>query len=735
MEGSYSEKRRILFYILAMFSSALAVFFYFAYANTVESLEQLDAQQGEGIDRLYAKSVSIMLERSLHVRQEAFPKIVPQERFVELVERHDTRGLYALLEPYYRILQDEVEGFHVMNVIDAGGTVLVRMHQKHEYGDDLVSKRPQIRDLVANPRDTSFFEVGEYGLFYRHVSPIYTNDGLIGFIEMGLRPSVVIERIDEVFGLKGYVFIENATFGVVKREGLRAGNYTLCPYCSPRDHFIESVLDRLRFDRSGYEISEAGHRYRVRFKPIRDGFGNEIGKILFFRDTTLLQIRLERLLLEGGAIFAVLMLFVFLLFERYTRRMFERLSKAEYIINNINDSIIVIDPPTGRIIDANERAETMLGYTRNELLSKNVGEIRRGFDAHDSSMAWNDRVALLRRDRFMAAKTYSLRKDGTTIPIEASLNYIESEGREFIISVGRDISRQLEQEARIRNTNSELKRLNALISRNVPYLTTDLAGTVTFVSEAYERLFGYSAELMRQKQHNLFHDVVMGNDFYTRIWSQLQNGERCEAEIKSRRKDGGIYWAQATFEPIYDEAGGKIGYASYREDISVKKELEYTSLHDRLTALPNRYAFEQQLETRLKSASRYGLHFGFIIFDIDHFKNVNDSFGHHVGDEVLQTLASTLHKIVREDDTLARWGGEEFVLITMDTTREGLVELTRKMQIAMAAASFDPVEKITLSFGITLYHEGDTKATILRRADEALYRAKANGRNRYEVAE
>lgn len=135
----------------------------------------------------------------------------------------------------------------------------------------------------------------------------------------------------------------------------------------------------------------------------------------------------------------------------------------------------------------------------------------------------------------------------------------------------------------------------------------------------------------------------------------------------------------------------------------------------------------------MKHSHRGNDKFGFIILDIDDFKKVNDTFGHDIGDNVLIKLGNCLKKMMREDDVLARWGGEEFVLITKNEKVKSLIQIIEKIQNSLCSLSFEPVEKITLSFGVTLYKAGDTKESILKRADIALYRAKQNGKNRFEL--
>jgi diguanylate cyclase (GGDEF)-like protein len=163
------------------------------------------------------------------------------------------------------------------------------------------------------------------------------------------------------------------------------------------------------------------------------------------------------------------------------------------------------------------------------------------------------------------------------------------------------------------------------------------------------------------------------------------------------------------------------------------QELENISTHDILTSLHNRNQYLKKIALKVKSASRYHEHFGLILIDIDHFKLINDNYGHMVGDDVLKKFAAILMQSVREDDFVARWGGEEFVIIANYTTIASLELLTKKLQKNISESSFEPLVRLTASFGLTVYIEGDTNESLFKRVDNALYVAKQSGRNCYVI--
>ncbi|WP_051654139.1 diguanylate cyclase [Persephonella sp. KM09-Lau-8] len=154
---------------------------------------------------------------------------------------------------------------------------------------------------------------------------------------------------------------------------------------------------------------------------------------------------------------------------------------------------------------------------------------------------------------------------------------------------------------------------------------------------------------------------------------------------------------------------------------------------DPLTGIYNKGKFNRILEEELKKVKRYGRPLGLIIFDIDHFKKINDTYGHQVGDYVLKTIAKIVKENIRDTDVFARWGGEEFVIIAPETDISGTRILAEKLRKKIEEYNFDKVGKVTSSFGVTEATPEDTPDSIVKRADQALYLAKEKGRNRVEV--
>ncbi len=169
-----------------------------------------------------------------------------------------------------------------------------------------------------------------------------------------------------------------------------------------------------------------------------------------------------------------------------------------------------------------------------------------------------------------------------------------------------------------------------------------------------------------------------------------------------------------------------------QERKKVEAELQQLATTDSLTGLYNRRMFQQFLAAEIERDKRYRSGLCIIFCDLDHFKLINDHFGHAAGDRVLQAFAASCKKILRDSDIVARWGGEEFVILVPQANLENTVSIAKKLQMATEQIDCPPVGRFTSSFGVTIFVASDTTESFIKRADDALYLAKGNGRNRVE---
>ena len=283
---------------------------------------------------------------------------------------------------------------------------------------------------------------------------------------------------------------------------------------------------------------------------------------------------------------------------------------------------------------------------------------------------------------------------------------------------------------------------------------TDLSGTITYVSDAFCELSGYSKEELIGKTHNVIKHPDNPSSAFTKLWEILTSGETYRGEVKNRKKNGEDFWLNSLIHPEYNEESEIIGYIAYRknithektlENMNVKlekmvekktKELKYSnerllklSQTDALTGIYNRKKLQESLELEIKKAYRYEQVFSVILVDIDHFKNVNDTYGHLTGDNVIKGICALISQNIRDIDLFARWGGEEFIILINNQTKHQAKQIAEKIRKQISETKIDTLD-ITCSFGIAQYEQGDDDKMIFKKADEALYEAKESGRNK-----
>ena len=222
------------------------------------------------------------------------------------------------------------------------------------------------------------------------------------------------------------------------------------------------------------------------------------------------------------------------------------------------------------------------------------------------------------------------------------------------------------------------------------------------------------------------------SDVLKDMYSTLLNGKAWSGEITARSKDNTVIYVDASIEPETDSTNELLGFTGFYQDITDKKRIELLSVTDQLTGIYNRRKFELELEHELSRASRYENSLTLIVIDIDLFKQVNDTYGHQVGDKVLISVANLIKDNIRRSDILARWGGEEFIIMSTQTALAGALTLAEKVRGLLASCKMDVVGCITASFGVAEYRQNESTESLFKRADTLLYKAKEAGRNRVE---
>ncbi|WP_018937071.1 PAS domain S-box protein [Thioalkalivibrio sp. ALJ24] len=290
-----------------------------------------------------------------------------------------------------------------------------------------------------------------------------------------------------------------------------------------------------------------------------------------------------------------------------------------------------------------------------------------------------------------------------------------------------------------RELEEELRLLAATFQASHAIFITDADGHILRANRAFEEITGYDAgEVLGQTPRDLIKSGEHDREFYLDLFGQLDEQGHWEGEIWDRRKDG-------TLIPLYmsitglngDDNGSSRHFVAVFHDISRQKhleaELERQALHDRLTGVANRRHLESLLEQEAHRADRHGDAFSILLLDLDRFKDVNDTFGHDVGDEVLQQLVGVLQDRLRKSDVIGRWGGEEFMVLLPSTELRRARKVAETLRARVSDTTFPGSGRLTISIGVAQHRQGEPLKDTFKRADDALYDAKRHGRNRVAV--
>lgn len=268
---------------------------------------------------------------------------------------------------------------------------------------------------------------------------------------------------------------------------------------------------------------------------------------------------------------------------------------------------------------------------------------------------------------------------------------------------------------------------------------TDARGRIQWINDSFTRLTGYSSQEAIGRSPSLLKSGKQDDAYYQILWKTIQQGKTWSRETVERHKNGKLFTVQQTITPITNDQGNISHYVSILDDITAQKEtaarIQYMAHFDALTALPNRALFRDRLRQTLAQAKRDGLSSALMFLDLDRFKAVNDTLGHHIGDLLLQAVADRLKACVREADTVSRLAGDEFtVLLPHVSGREDASLIAEKITAALAEPFILEGKEVSIgsSTGIAFYPaDADSDEALIKCSDNAMYVAKEQGRGTF----
>jgi diguanylate cyclase (GGDEF)-like protein/PAS domain S-box-containing protein len=406
------------------------------------------------------------------------------------------------------------------------------------------------------------------------------------------------------------------------------------------------------------------------------------------------------------------------------------------IIEDSTSEVYIVERGTNRFLYVNAQALKTLGYTREEMYGMTIFDINSSLTPEHAKYIESK---LLELGSFVN-KTEHVRKDGSRYPVHSFLQHKKFDNKDVAIIFDMDVTKLVESEKRQKQQAQILEQINDAV------ISTDLNGIITHWNNGATALHGYTADEMIGKSIGILYLPDDEEQFRFMRQQALSRGGFRD-QIRKRTKRGDIIYANVSISLLKDDAGNVIGLTRYSQDITQRKEIEdklraqtallnHQAYHDTLTELPNRALFEDRLQQSINNALRREEDFALFFIDLDNFKQINDTLGHHVGDEVLKVIAKRVAGCIKEGDTLARLGGDEFTVILQDIkASENAAAVAQKIiHNLKPKIKLGPHElHVSASIGISLFPKDSVlKDDLLRFADTAMYKAKDEGRSHFQ---
>ncbi|MCU7844391.1 MAG: EAL domain-containing protein [Candidatus Thiodiazotropha sp. (ex Monitilora ramsayi)] len=415
-----------------------------------------------------------------------------------------------------------------------------------------------------------------------------------------------------------------------------------------------------------------------------------------------------------------------------TKRNERQLSKLSRALEQ-SPASVVITSTDGTIEYVNPKFEAVSGYTAEEAIGQNPRILKSG---NKSTEEYREMWNTLLEGREWRGNFHNRRKDGSVYWEAASISPLRDDSGKIthFIAVKEDVTAQKRAEDQL--------RMNATVfdTTSEGIMVTDADNLIKTVNPAFSRITGYEAEEVIGRSPKILSSGRHTENFYEQLWSSVMQNGYWSGEIWNRKKDGSVFPEWLSIAAIKSDDGLVKEYVAVFSDITKHKQdeekIRYQANFDALTGLPNRSLLTDRLSQAILSANREKWNLGLLFIDLDQFKVVNDTFGHVVGDELLQQVAERIRECVREADTVARFGGDEFVILLQDIEDPDVAVAISSKVIEALTRSFKLYGReifIGASIGITIYPEdAGTADTLLRNADMAMYQAKEHGRNTYQ---
>ena len=414
--------------------------------------------------------------------------------------------------------------------------------------------------------------------------------------------------------------------------------------------------------------------------------------------------------------------------------LFESRQNQQAIIDTALDAVIQTDE-WGMIKGWNVQAVKMFGWEQEEVIGRLLYETiisRQYQNAHRDELLLmlSGSESTVLNTRF---EVEGVHRNGQTLTIEMSVTQFKINEKTNFCAFIRDVTRRKLEEDQLRLAANVFETTNDAI------LISDVNNSIVAVNEAFTTMTGFTLEEVKGQDPKILASGEHDAEFFRGMWASINKLGSWQGDIVDKNKAGQRFYKHMAINVVRNEQGTITHYVSISSDISERKEYDknvhFLAYYDVLTGLPNRTLLRDRLGQLIATSHRDSTGFALLFLDLDRFKYINDSMGHSVGDQLLQSVATRLQACVREGDTVSRIGGDEFVLLLREIDVQDVSLVADKLLKSLATPFNLNGQEISTyaSIGIALYPQdaGDSDV-LMKNADAAMYNAKENGRNNYK---
>lgn len=394
-------------------------------------------------------------------------------------------------------------------------------------------------------------------------------------------------------------------------------------------------------------------------------------------------------------------------------------------------AVVYLKDLDGRYLMVNKRYERLLNVDQQDVIGRQDTEL---FPIEQALVLQANDKQVRESGAALQVEEQVHQDDGIHTYLSIKFPVRDVQGEIYAVcGISTDITENKQAEERLRQSAAVFENISEGM------LITDLDARILDVNKSFCEISGYSREEVLGANPRMWRSDRHDTDFYRAMWHSIIHEGHWRGEIWNRRKNGNVYPAQLIINAISDDQNNATHYVALFSDITHLKQseeqLERLAHHDPLTELPNRLLFHARLSHALDQCTRSSRQLSLLFIDLDRFKDINDSFGHVVGDELLRQVAKRLTESLRREDTVARIGGDEFIVLLENCGQPSQVAAAAEKILTSFEAPFKLLGReafISPSIGISVYpRDGRDCGSLMRNADTAMYRAKEAGRNSY----